>query len=67
MPIKMFCKVANVIVMVYAFDHINKLALIYNPWLADKRNGDGWNYVKINKLIPLDVEKEELPYEFRKK
>ena len=59
MPIKMFCKDANVIVMVYAFDLIQDKALIYNPWLAEKQNGNGWRQVKISKLIPLDVEKEE--------
>ena len=66
MPIKMFCKDANAIVMVYKFDMITNIALIYNPWLAEKQKGNGWKQVKISKLIPLDITKEELPKEFRK-
>lgn len=66
MPIKMFCKDANAIVMVYKFDMPSNMALIYNPWLAEKQNGNGWKQVKISKLTPLDVTKEELPKEFRK-
>jgi len=66
MPIKMFCKDANAIVIVYKFDMQSNMALIYNPWLAEKQNGNGWKQVKISKLIPLDITKEELPKEFRK-
>lgn len=58
---KMFCKDANAIVAVYKFDIPSGTALIYNPWLAEKQNGNGWKQVKISKLIPLNVEKEELP------
>ena len=66
MPIKMFCKDANAIVTVYDFNMDRKVALIYNPWLAEKQNGNGWVEVKIKKLVPLDVEKEALPEKFRK-
>lgn len=63
---RMFCKDANAIVAVYKFDMTTNMALIYNPWLAEKQNGNGWKQVKISKLIPLNVEKEELPEKFRK-
>lgn len=63
---KMFCKDANAIVVVYKFDMESGMALIYNPWLAEKQNGNGWRQVKISKLIPLNIEKEELPEKFRK-
>lgn len=41
MPIKMFCKDANAIVTVYKFDIPSNMALIYNPWLAEKQNSNG--------------------------
>ena len=63
---KMFCKDANAIVAVYKFNMASGMALIYNPWLAEKQNGNGWKQVKISKLIPLDIEKETLPEKFRK-
>lgn len=66
MPVKMFCKDANAIVTVYDFNIDRKVALVYNPWLADKQNGNGWVEVRIKKLVPLDVEKETLPGKFIK-
>lgn len=66
MPIKMFCKDANAIVMVYKFNMTSNMALIYNPLLAEKQSGNAWKQVKISKLIPLDVTKEKLLKKFRK-
>jgi len=55
--IKMFHKKYNFLVDVYHF-YDDKTALIFNPYLASKQNGNGWEKTKINVLIPEEYYNE---------
>lgn len=57
---KMYYKKDNCIVEVYHFFE-NGTALIFNPSLAGRSNGCGWNKVKMSQLIP-----EEYADEYKK-
>lgn len=50
---KMFYKKDNCLVEVYKIFE-NNTALIFSPFIADKQNGNGWQKIKMNQLIPED-------------
>ena len=54
---QMFSKKENRIVEVCQFFD-NKTALIYNPFLASKQNGNGWCLTQLKYLIPLEYYNE---------
>lgn len=54
---QMFYKKDNCIIEVYHFFE-NKTALIFNPAIAGNQNGNGWSYVSIKTLIPMEYYNE---------
>lgn len=54
---QMFSKNENRIVEVYKFFD-NKTALIYNPLVASRQNGNGWCITPLKNLIPLEYYNE---------
>lgn len=51
-PIKMYHKPTKRDVLVYALNAAEGTALIFDPWLASRQAGNGWQTVSIKKLIP---------------
>lgn len=51
-PIKMWNKKTNSDVEVYNIDTVTKRCLIYNAAIAGQNNGNGWQIVSVNGLIP---------------
>lgn len=54
---QMFYKKGNCIVEVYHFFE-NKTVLIFDPNIAGHQNGNGWTYVSIKMLIPIEYYNE---------
>lgn len=54
---QMFHRKDNCIVEVYHFFE-NKTALIFNPCIAGHQNGNGWSYVSMKSLIPIEYYNE---------
>ena len=50
---EMYFKRNNCVVKVYKFFE-DKTALIYNPSIAGKQSGNGWEKVKLSTLIPIE-------------
>lgn len=54
---QMYCKKYGCSVKVYRFFE-NRTALIFNPSLAGKQNGNGWDMIPLKTLIPLEYYNE---------
>ena len=56
----MFYKKDNCLVEVYGIIAEEKTALIFSPSLAGRQNGNGWEKVKLNTLIPEEYYNPEV-------